>query len=92
MKKSDIAMIILIASVSMLIAYFVARAIFGDAYTGNAQVKAAEPISSEVVEPNTEIFNEDAINPAVPVRIGEDGTIEIDSEASQESSTQDDTE
>lgn len=78
MKKSDIAMIILIASVSMLIAYFVARAIFGDAYSGNAQVKTIDPISSEVVEPSPEIFNEDAINPAVPVRIGADGTVEID--------------
>lgn len=90
MKKSDIAMIILIASVSMLIAYFVARAIFGDVYTGSAQVKTVDPISSEVEEPNPEIFNEDAINPAVPVQIG--GESGSENEDSQESSAQDDTE
>lgn len=69
MKKSDIAMIILIASVSVLLAYFVAKAIFGDVYTGSARVKTIDRIDSSVEQPSSEIFNSDAINPSVPVEI-----------------------
>jgi hypothetical protein len=69
MKKTDIAMIILIASVSVIVSYFVARSIFGDVYNGSAKVKTIDKIDSNIVEPSTEIFNKDAINPAVPVEI-----------------------
>ena len=69
MKKTDIAMIILIASVSVLVAYFVAKGIFGDVSKETAVVKTIEPINSKIVEPSTTIFNKDAINPAVQVQI-----------------------
>jgi hypothetical protein len=73
MKKSDIAMIILIASISVLIAYFVAKSIFGDVYSGTAKVKTIEKISETVVEPSKEIFNSSAINPSVKVQIKNTG-------------------
>jgi len=69
MKKTDIAMIILIASVSVLISFFVAKSIFGDVYTGTAKVKAIDKIDSSIVEPDTDVFNKNAINPAVQVQI-----------------------
>ncbi|PKL31135.1 hypothetical protein CVV43_03745 [Candidatus Saccharibacteria bacterium HGW-Saccharibacteria-1] len=69
MKKSDIAMLILIASVSVIVAFFVAKAIFGDVYSGSAKVKTIRAISSEVVEPSSEVFNKSAINPVVQVQI-----------------------
>lgn len=69
MKKSDIAMIILIASVSILVAYFVAKSIFGDASNGSVNVKTIDPISSEVSAPDPSIFNSNAINPAVRIEI-----------------------
>lgn len=69
MKKSDVAMIILIASVSVLIAYFVANSIFGGAASSSQVVKTIEPIDSTIVEPSSEIFNTNAINPAVEVQI-----------------------
>lgn len=74
MKKTDIAMIILIASVSVLIAYFVAKSIFGDVYSGTAKVKTIDAISETIEEPSTDIFNKDAINPAVQVQINEVGS------------------
>ncbi len=75
MKKTDIAMIILIASVSVLIAFFVAKAVFGDTYNGNAKVKTIDRIDSSIVEPSPDIFNKNAINPAVQVNIsGVSGT------------------
>ena len=69
MKKTDIAMIILIASVSVIVAFFVARGVFGDVYSGTAKVKTIDKIDSSIVQPSSEIFNKNAINPAVQVEI-----------------------
>ena len=69
MKKTDIAMIILIASVSVIISFFVAQSIFGNVYKGTAKVKTIEKIDSIIIEPSPDIFNKDAINPAVQVQI-----------------------
>ncbi len=69
MKKTDIAMIILIASISVVIAFFVAKAVFGDAYSGKATVKTIDKIDSSITQPSPDIFNKNAINPAVQVEI-----------------------
>ncbi|MET0980242.1 MAG: hypothetical protein ABWX90_03240 [Candidatus Saccharimonadales bacterium] len=52
MKKSDIAMIILIASMSVLVAYFVAKGIVGDVQNQSVKVQVAEPIAADVEEPD----------------------------------------
>jgi hypothetical protein len=69
MKKTDIAMIILIASVSILVAYFVAKSLFGSASMGSATVKTIAPISSSIDQPDPAIFNSNAINPSVQIQI-----------------------
>ena len=73
MKKSDIAMIILIASISMLVAYFVANGVLGDTQSQSVKVKTAEPITATVEDPDPTVFNPNAINPTVEVIIGADG-------------------
>jgi len=70
MKKSDIAMIILIASVSILIAYFVAKAIIGDVGSQSVKVKTTDKITTTIDDPDPTVFNKDAINPTVEVIIG----------------------
>ena len=70
MKKADIAMIALIASVSVLLSFFIAKSIFGDVYSGSVKVKTIDKIDSSIVEPSKEIFNENAINPTIPINIG----------------------
>lgn len=70
MKKTDIAMIILIASISILVAYFVAKAVLGDATNQTANVKTVDAISSSVAQPDPTVFNKNAINPTVQVLIG----------------------
>lgn len=70
MKKSDIAMIILIASISILVAYFAAKAIIGDVGSQTAKVKTTEEITTDITEPNPTVFNSNAINPTVEVIIG----------------------
>jgi hypothetical protein len=74
MKKSDIAMIILIASISVLIAYFVAKAVIGDVQDQSVKVKTTDPIITEIVKPDPSVFNSNAINPTVEVIIGGDGS------------------
>ncbi len=69
MKKSDKAMIILVATVSVIVAFIVAKAIFGDVYNGSEKVKTIDRYKVEVIQPSTTIFNKDAINPAVQVQI-----------------------
>jgi hypothetical protein len=74
MKKTDLAMIILIASISVLVSYFVARSVFGAVYNGSTKVKMIEKISPNIVEPSSDIFNAGAINPAVQVEINGTGS------------------
>lgn len=70
MKKTDIAMIVLIASVSILIAFFVTKAIFGGASADSQKVQTIDRIDSSITDPDPAIFNKDAINPAVEVQVG----------------------
>ncbi len=69
MKKTDIAMIILIATVCVLVAFFVTKSLVGTPSTDTVKVKTIEKIDPEITEPDTAIFNQDAINPAVQVQI-----------------------
>lgn len=69
MKKTDIAMILLIAISSVLIAFFVTRSILGESGAQEVTVKTIDPISATVDQPDPAIFNKDAINPAVEVQI-----------------------
>lgn len=71
MKKSDIATIILIASVSILVAYFVTDGIIGGQKNPTETVKTMDTISAQITEPDKSIFNKDAINPTVEVVIGD---------------------
>jgi hypothetical protein len=69
MKKTDLAMIVFIASFSMLIAYFIGNSIFGGITTEGQKVKTIDPISTSVQEPDETVFNKNAINPAVEIQI-----------------------
>jgi len=71
MKKSDIAMIILIASISVMVAYFVAKAVIGDTQNQSVTVKTADSISTDIAQPDSSVFNSNAINPTVQVIIGD---------------------
>jgi len=66
-------MILLIAIVSVVVAFFVTRSLFGGSATEAVQVETMEQISAEVTEPDPAIFNSNAINPAVEVQITNNG-------------------
>ena len=71
MKKTDIAMIILIAAVGVMLAYFVAINIpFLKVPDSGVKVKTMRTLSSEVEKPDDAIFHGKAINPTVEVIVG----------------------
>ncbi|OYX39808.1 hypothetical protein B7Z00_00075 [Candidatus Saccharibacteria bacterium 32-50-10] len=74
MKKSDIAMIILIAGVGVIIAYFIAVNIpFLKLPENGMKVQTVRELKSEVSEPSEDVFNAEAINPTVEVVVGSGG-------------------
>jgi len=73
MKKTDIATIILIASMSVIVAFIATNAIFDKIVAEEVTVKTIKEISTEVVEPDEAIFNKDAINPTIEVQINTEG-------------------
>lgn len=71
MKKNEIALLILIIGIAGLMSFFIGNAVFGGKVTEAVSIETATPISPDVVEPNPTIFNENAINPTVPIKIGD---------------------
>ena len=72
MKKTDIAMVILIAGVGAAIGYIVASNIsFLKVPKSGAKVQTIREISSDVEKPHPAIFNKNAINPTVEVFVGQ---------------------
>ncbi len=72
MKRSEIITIVFVASLSVIVAYFVGDLVIGKPSNANVKVRTAEPISATVEEPDKKIFNKDAINPTVKVVIGDE--------------------
>ncbi len=71
MKKSDIAMIILIASISVGISFAVLNQLpfFQESEKGQ-KVDVAEKINPTVDDPDPDVFKSDAINPTIQTIIG----------------------
>jgi hypothetical protein len=71
MKKSDIAMVVLIASVSVMISFVIANQIsFLKPPQKGEDVKTIEKINPDVTAPDAKVFRADAINPTVQTVIG----------------------
>ena len=70
MKKNDIALIVLIVSISLVTSFFVVGTILGEPKKANVRVEVIDQISSDIVQPPNTIFNKDALNPTVVIQIG----------------------
>jgi len=71
MKKSDIALLILIASITLVISFLLVKALFGEPQAAQTTVEKVEPISATLNKPPATVFNNDAINPTVVIQIGD---------------------
>lgn len=75
MKKTDIAMLILLASVAVISAFFIGNSLpFLKPSEEGVKVKTIDPISPDITEPDSTVFNKDAINPTVEVVVGGNGS------------------
>lgn len=71
MKKTDIAMIILIAGTCALIAFFIANQIPAlKVDTKGEKVQTTEIMDTNVTEPSPDVFNSNSINPTIQTVIG----------------------
>lgn len=70
MKRNDIALIILIVSITLVISFLIVKAVFGEPQNEAVKVEKVEPITSQITQPSSSIFNKDAINPTVVIQIG----------------------
>ena len=71
MKKNDIALLILIASITLVISFLLVKALFGEPKADQTKVEKVELISAYLVKPPSKIFNSVAINPTVVIQIGD---------------------
>jgi hypothetical protein len=74
MKKSDIALLVLIVSVSLVVSYFVGKTVIGTPEQKPTKVEVVQPISASFVAPSSQIFNDQAINPTQNITIGNSNT------------------
>lgn len=82
MKKTDIALIIIIISMSAGIAYWVASLTIGKSNDKPIVVRTADAINVDEVKVDEAVFSKNAINPTVETTIsGEDLTSFVDGEA-----------
>lgn len=70
MKKNDLAMIILIISVSLVSSFFVVRSMLGEPKNANVKVEVVESISADIDQPSSAVFNKNALNPTIVIQIG----------------------
>jgi hypothetical protein len=71
MKQSDIAILILVVSFSLLISFFVGNALFASPEDRSKAVPIIQPISNTLSEVDATIFNKKAINPSENIKVGD---------------------
>lgn len=81
MKKSDIMIVVFMATAGIVIAYFLCNAIMPK--IEKVSFKTIEAISTDLQDPDPEVFNSAAINPTVETYVGscvdqdQDGELDV---------------
>ncbi len=70
-KQSEMAMIILVAAISLVTAYWLGGMLINSPEQRNTTVEIAIPFGSEFSEPSKKIFNENSVNPTEKIQIGD---------------------
>lgn len=81
MKRAEIAMIVLIASFSMMLTFFIAHSLLGDKVKREKKVQTIDAVEDSLVQPSKLIFNNKAINPTVEVYVKNDTKAAADASA-----------
>lgn len=70
MKRNEIALLVLIVGTVSLACYFVVKSVIGAGDPAPVVIDKAEPISHTVVSPTRNIFHDNAYNPTIKIKIG----------------------
>ena len=71
MKQSDFFTVVLVATIGVIISAFLTSMLLGDPDSKSVTFKKVDVVSAELVDPDPEVFNPDAINPTVEVYVGD---------------------
>ena len=72
MRKTEIAAVVLIASLVIGGGYYLSNTLFGDPFERTATVEYMDALVDGIIDPDIEIYNLNAVNPTVTVCIGKD--------------------
>lgn len=71
MKQTDIAMLVLVVSLSLVVSYFLGNALFAGDENRSAEVEVIQEISAEFPEVDKSIFNKNSLNLTERIEIGD---------------------
>lgn len=74
MKQSDIAMVILVASLTLVVSFVVGGRLINSPNVRTTEVERVVSISADFPVPDASVFKEDAINPTQLIQIGNSNT------------------
>ena len=83
MKKSDIISIVLVAMIGVFVSWFLINLLMGNPDEAKVSYKNIEVVDAGLAEPNSEVFNADAINPTIEVYVGDCEDVDQDGSLSQ---------
>ena len=70
MKSSDIFTIVFVAAVGAVMAIFAVNSLLGDLDKKSVSFEVPMTVTTELAEPDKEVYNLEAINPTVEVYVG----------------------
>jgi hypothetical protein len=73
-KKNDLAMIVLVISISLVASFFVGNALINTDDNRTTTVESVTLINPNFPQPSTDIFNDSAVNPTELIEIGSGGS------------------
>ena len=76
MKNTDIALVVMVATVSVVASYFIGNAVMGDPGERVEKISYIDSIDGSVLKPDSEDYNWSMINPTVEIYVGNCGPLE----------------
>lgn len=74
MKQSDVAMVILVASLALVVSFIVGGKLINSPESRKTEVERVVSISPDFPAPDTSIFSTNSINPTQLIQIGNSNT------------------
>lgn len=71
MKRNDLIAVILVATIGVVVAMMVTNIMMGDPDLHTESFKVVKVVNNKLDVPDPEVFNNDAINPTVEVKVGD---------------------